>query len=335
MSATTTIRSNVPEEVVIGTQTWMKRNYDFGGIPYDNLISNIPIYGKLYTWDEAMLIDYPGWHLPSNTEWTTLIAYLGGSSVAGGHLKEDGTTYWALDNADNSSIFTALPGGYWLPSVFMYKTEEAAFWTSNEYDGTNSYFVMLYDHDTTIDNSTATGKVNKLSIRLIKEVDIFEEVVIGTQTWMKYNYNIGGLAPGNDSNNIKTYGSLYTWAEAVAIGEAVSGWHLPTQTEINTLVTYLGGTDVAGGKLKEVGLTHWSSPNTGADNSSEFRSRGAGTGIADIAYNFKSASRYWSITESSPGWSYCLVLNYNNDDTLVTDVQNDVGNKYSVRLIKD
>jgi uncharacterized protein (TIGR02145 family) len=54
-----------------------------------------------------------GWHLPSDAEWTELTDYLGGESVAGGKLKETGTTHWASPNfgATNETGFTALPGG--------------------------------------------------------------------------------------------------------------------------------------------------------------------------------------------------------------------------------
>ena len=97
----------------------------------------------------------------------------------------------------------------------------------------------------------------------------------------------------------ETYGALYTWA-AVMNGAASSnnnpsgiqgvcpdGWHLPSDTVWKELEMYLGmsqlsadstglrGTD-EGGKLKEAGITHWNSPNTGATNSSGFTAVGAG-----------------------------------------------------------
>ena len=54
-----------------------------------------------------------GWHVPSDAEWTTLTTFLGGEAVAGGKLKETGTTHWTAPNtgATNETGFTALPGG--------------------------------------------------------------------------------------------------------------------------------------------------------------------------------------------------------------------------------
>lgn len=57
-----------------------------GGIyAYDNNEANVATYGRLYTWDAAVRVaaSIEGWHLPSDAEWNTLTAYLGGTSVAG------------------------------------------------------------------------------------------------------------------------------------------------------------------------------------------------------------------------------------------------------------
>jgi uncharacterized protein (TIGR02145 family) len=54
------------------------------------------------------------------------------------------------------------------------------------------------------------------------------------------------------------------------------GWHVPTDDELNALVTILGGMSLAGHELREAGTVHWTGPNTGATNSSGFTSLGAG-----------------------------------------------------------
>jgi uncharacterized protein (TIGR02145 family) len=131
----------------------------------------------------------------------------------------------------------------------------------------------------------------------------YNTVLIGTQCWMAQNLNVGTRIAGNtnqtnnsilekycynnDENNCNTYGGLYQWDEAMQYsttegvrGICPSGWHLPTDTEWCTMTQYLdptvncgatgwSGTN-AGGKMKEAGLTHWASPNTGATNTSGF-----------------------------------------------------------------
>jgi len=76
----------------------------------DNYIN----YGALYNWPASLNACSEGWHLPTDTEWTILTTFLGGQSVAGGKMKEAGTSHWYSPNtgATNSSGFTALPGGY-------------------------------------------------------------------------------------------------------------------------------------------------------------------------------------------------------------------------------
>jgi len=167
-----------------------------------------------------------------------------------------------------------------------------------------------------------------MSVTINVQVNTFEEVVIGTQTWMARNYDFGGIYPASDEDNVTDYGRLYTWTEALAI--SVPGWHLPTDTEWSTLITYLGGESVAGGTLKEAGTDHWDSPNTGADDSSGFTAVGAGAN----ASNINISSRLWASTEFASGFTYYVRLS-NAAATAVLDYTAPSTNTYSVRLIKD
>lgn len=136
----TDIDGNTYKTVIIGTQTWMAENlkvtkYNDGtSIPnvtgatewyesttgalcdYENTSLNSETYGKLYNWYTVNTdkLCPTGWHVPTDAEWTTLTNYLGGEGIAGGKLKETGTTHWDSPNIDatNESGFTALPGGF-------------------------------------------------------------------------------------------------------------------------------------------------------------------------------------------------------------------------------
>ena len=74
------------------------------------------------------------------------------------------------------------------------------------------------------------------------------------------------------------YGFLYNWYAATdsRIITSSDDWILPGQTQFNTLLTFLGGYSVAGGKLKEIGTSHWFDSNTGSTNEIGFNARGAG-----------------------------------------------------------
>jgi uncharacterized protein (TIGR02145 family) len=143
------VDGNVYHVVVIGTQVWMKENlkttkYNDGtAIPnvtngsiwssfetgaycdYNDDPSNSTTYGRLYNWfaidNNASKVSSnggknvcpTGWHVPSDAEWTILLTYSGGQTLAGGKLKETGTAHWLTPNtgATNETGFTALPGG--------------------------------------------------------------------------------------------------------------------------------------------------------------------------------------------------------------------------------
>lgn len=129
--------------------------------------------------------------------------------------------------------------------------------------------------------------------------------------------------------NVK-YGYLYNWWAATdARNIAPAGWHVPTNAEFITLRTYLGGIDIAGGKLKETGYTYWVSPNTGATNEVEFNARGSG---------YRSSSGFNnSLGTQCNFWIYDLsgayILGNGNAQLSLSGYSSYWGN--TIRLIKD
>lgn len=168
----TDVEGNSYETIAINTQIWTKSNLNVSKyrngdtIPqvtdaatwqslttgawcyYENDTANGPVYGKLYNWyavNDPRGLAPVGYHIPSNSEWTTLINFLGGVSVAGGALKEMGTSHWTNPNigATNSSNFTALPGGWRKDGLFDLKGSWGFWWSSTEV-GNNAYEFNLY-----------------------------------------------------------------------------------------------------------------------------------------------------------------------------------------------
>jgi uncharacterized protein (TIGR02145 family) len=129
--------------------------------------------------------------------------------------------------------------------------------------------------------------------------------------------------PGSSTKNDK----LYNW---YAVNDnrnlAPAGWHVPSLAEWITVITYLGGENVAGGKLKEEGTIHWEDPNTGATNESGFLalpfSEGDFGGWWSISGDVYDTTRAFSLTLSNiSSWTY-----FRNDDKEYT---------FFVRCIKD
>lgn len=103
----------------------------------------------------------------------------------------------------------------------------------------------------------------------------------------------------NNTSNGTIYGKLYNlYAVRDPRGLAPQGWHIPTDNEWTILVDCLGGENIAGGKMKEIGLTHWLSPNTGATNESGFTALGSGY-RNDAWNNFMVYTYFWSQTSDS------------------------------------
>lgn len=124
--------------------------------------------------------------------------------------------------------------------------------------------------------------------------NVYNTVTLGTQVWMVENLkttkyrdgtNIPNVTDGiawanlttpaycwynNDLTVKNNYGALYN-EYAVNTGKLCpTGWHVSTENDWNTLISYLGGNDAAGYKIKEKGTTHWLGLNTGATNESGF-----------------------------------------------------------------
>lgn len=153
---------NVYNTVTIGTQVWMAENLrttkykDNTAIPlvtdntawtnlstpgycwYNNdAATNKSTYGALYNWYTVNTgkLCPTGWHVPTDAEWSTLTTCLGGVGVAGGKLKEAGTSHWMSPNvgATNETGFTALPSGYrYAGGTFEYNGLGGWWWSSTE-----------------------------------------------------------------------------------------------------------------------------------------------------------------------------------------------------------
>ena len=161
--------------VKIGSQVWMTENlnYDSGGGSriYENNSAGALVYGRLYDWMAATLVCPSGWHLPDNEEWSALINYLGGDSIAGGKMKENGVVHWQSPNtgATNEAGFTALPGGILSDDGNFYDIRNIGrWWSSTEESTFNAWSVMTTSNETTA-SKVLVYKKKGLSVRCIRD----------------------------------------------------------------------------------------------------------------------------------------------------------------------
>ena len=154
----------------------------------------------------------------------------------------------------------------------------------------------------------------------------YQTVKLGDQTWLAQDLNYetdnNSWCYDDDPANCEIYGRLYDWEAALTACPA--GWHLGSDEEWSTLVKYLDPrsepndgfeiSKIAGGMLKTTGTIEdgaglWSSPNTGATNSSKFSALPSATRNKKGAYKCLGAnSMFWTSTEYDATYSWTMYL---------------------------
>lgn len=122
-------------------------------------------------------------------------------------------------------------------------------------------------------------QINYGSFTDLRDNMTYKTVEIGNQVWMaenlKYAPGSGNyLAYDENQSNVSEYGYLYDWQTAQAVSPA--GWHLPTETEWEILINFLGGDEKAAAKLKTTSGWDWIAKN--GTNESGFSAKPSGQG---------------------------------------------------------
>jgi uncharacterized protein (TIGR02145 family) len=269
-------------------------------------------------------------NIPNATFVSGNISGCNNASISGTYVVANGQAYFA-DEAGNFS-FSACGNNISLTA-----------YGSNPWAQGSSETINLNGSNATVNLQVCD---NDGSGNAVTDIDgnVYSTVTIGTQVWMQENLKVSKYRNGeaiptnlsdavwqtttsgayaiynNDTANNSTYGKLYNfYAVSDPRGLCPTGWHVPTDLEWYTLENLLDstvnelavggyrGTDV-GGKLKSVSLL-WTSPNTGATNSSGFTALPAGLRVEIGAFNNIGINTYyWSSTQdlSTSGWSRFL-----------------------------
>ena len=219
-------------------------------------------------------------------------------------------------------------------------------WNGDDLEGFNGYEWVTLTGGSTIPVTDITGNT-------------YQTIRIGDQIWMAENlrtnkYANGALIPNvtndaqwdgltsgawcwfeNNNSNEIPLGKLYNWYAVENQDDLCPiGWRLPTDTDMQILIAYLGGSDLAGGKLKEEGTEYWIDPNVGATNESSFSARPhGGRGYqGKFSTFFGYFTQFWTISEEDQNKAWYLSLSHLNDNTILTNTQKKYG--MAVRCIK-
>jgi uncharacterized protein (TIGR02145 family) len=189
----------------------------------------------------------------------------------------------------------------------------------------------------TINFSGTTFTNGDLIPQALNATDWENASIAETPVWAYYNY---------DSANGPIYGKLYNWYVVDdPRGISPAGYHVPTETEWDDLITCLGGESVAAGKVKttgtlEAGTGLWSAPNTGATNNATgcnecplsvlpggfINTTGISSGVNDNGF-------IWTSSLSGGGDPLGIEIYY--DDATIYLGGTSKGYGYSIRLKKD
>ena len=289
-------------------------------------------------------------------------------TIAISDITENGASYVGIIISDGGAEITAR-GICWGtgPNPTIDNNKSTAEKGTSSFSGTiggltpgKTYYVRVY-----ATNSVGTGYSNEQSFKTLAETvtdidgNVYHTVTIGPQVWMVENLKTTKYRDGttirkvsdhgswlginyygaycdynNDQDKGQTYGHLYNWyAASDSRNIAPEGWHVPSDADFLILATYLGGINVAGGKLKEVGYAHWLSPNTGATNETGFNAIPGGARNATGFNLLGEKSGWWTITESNDGEAYIRYVAY-YDSAFSSKILSKL-NGNSIRCVKD
>jgi uncharacterized protein (TIGR02145 family) len=154
-----------------------------------------------------------------------------------------------------------------------------------------------------------------------------------TGAYCEYNNDVGLY--------VNPFGYLYNWYAINNVNELVyfarngvqeTGWRVPTSADYTTLSNFLGVT--VGGKLKETGIVHWNTPNTGATNETGFTFLGGGYRDNTGPYfAIKNSGLVWTSTDAGGVTAFSRNAGFNTSDFSLA--ANPKSRGFSVRCVRD
>ena len=274
---------------------------------------------------------------------------------------EKGADLNAKDKNGKTALIRAVEYGGFLENIETL-IEKGADVNAKDKDGNTALHYAVEGEDKAIiELLKSIGIQGKRKVKANDETK-FKIVKIGTQTWMAENLNVSHFRNGdpipeaktakewlnagekgkpawcyydNKSDNDKIYGKLYNWYALKDIrGLSPKRWHIPSDKEWTTLANNLGGFDLAGGRLKEIGTNHWKNNNIGVNDETKFLALPGGQRLYSGAfYNIGNEGYWWSSTEEHKNAAYFFYMS--NINARLWSGRGNKKSGFSIRCIKD
>lgn len=269
-----------------------------------------------------------------------------------------------------NTLVAIAQGGTYGPYDFYWSdgsTGSANTYHSIQVTDPGTYYAIAVDENGCSGSGFATIGLETSDCGTVTDIDgnVYNTVTIGAQCWMKENLKVSRYRNGDELTNATSYsydgwvgiddgetgafvypagsaanndifGKTYNaWAAVDERNVCPVGWHVPSKIDWETLINYLGGSEVAGGKMKSP--EYWQQPNVGASNSSGF------TAFPSFGKNSQAeivtegwGADYWSNTQNNPSfdnWTWSISLT--NDSEECDLVEGGSRPSGSIRCIKD
>ncbi|WP_113922434.1 fibrobacter succinogenes major paralogous domain-containing protein [Cognataquiflexum aquatile] len=185
-----------------------------------------------------------------------------------------------------------------------------------------------------VDEGIEIGESDSETFSDPRDGQVYKIVKIGDQVWFAENLNYnaeGSWCYDSDSENCEIYGRLYSWE--VGLTACPEGWHLPSEDEWNNLIEFLGGYEIAGGKMKAI--SGWDEPNIGATNESGFSALpGGGSNVLTGGAGLWWSSTGFGVLDAE--WYEVPTLSlYSGTQGAYLNLERSLYNRFSCRCVKN
>lgn len=158
-----------------GGLEWFRNNlaYTGSGICYKDCEVTSYIFGRYYTYDEALAACPAGWRLPTDAEWEAL-GNKAGDFISDAYLGDIKMwEYWPEMDMNNSLNLCVIPAGYaTITGINNFKGlyDYAAFWTATEDpdNASNALYRAIYKQNPSVQKGSASKTSFAASVRCVR-----------------------------------------------------------------------------------------------------------------------------------------------------------------------